>query len=104
VVELKILNQDLKWIILFSLLFLGLGYVFYRSFHHKRTLNVNRNEVTIRSVNDAYFEDFITFQAKVEPLHSTLINNIEGGRRTRNLCRKRRIYQKGRTVGKVIQS
>lgn len=45
----------------------------------KRNLNVKKGEIVIREVRKGYFEDFIVFQAKVEPLHSILINIIEGG-------------------------
>jgi HlyD family secretion protein len=42
-------------------------------------LNVNRNEILIRKVAKGNFEDFVVFQAQVEPLYSQLINVIEGG-------------------------
>ncbi|WP_317167917.1 efflux RND transporter periplasmic adaptor subunit [Flavobacterium jejuense] len=45
----------------------------------KRTYNVKQSEITIKKVENDYFEDFILFQAKVTPLHSMLVNVIEGG-------------------------
>ena len=42
-------------------------------------LHVNRNEILIRKVAKGNFEDFVVFQAQVEPLYSQLINVIEGG-------------------------
>src|SRR5690606_11911921 len=45
----------------------------------ERSLNVKQGEIAIKEVRKDYFEDFIVFQAKVEPLHSMLINIIEGG-------------------------
>lgn len=59
--------------------FLLIGYFVYSAAIKKRSLNVSRKEIVIKTVEDNYFEDFIVFQAKVEPLHSTLLNVIEGG-------------------------
>ena len=42
-------------------------------------LQVNRNEILVRKVIKGNFEDFVVFQAQVEPLYSQLINIIEGG-------------------------
>src|SRR5690606_37744991 len=51
----------------------------YLSFTKKRTLNVKTSELLIKEVKQDFFEDFIVFQAKTDPLHSMLINVIEGG-------------------------
>lgn len=40
---------------------------------------MKKNEITIKTVENNYFEDFIVFQAKVEPLNSMLLNVVEGG-------------------------
>ncbi len=61
------------------LLFLIVSYFAYSMITKEKSLNIKRDEVTIKPVSKAYFEDFIIFQAKVEPLHSILINIIEGG-------------------------
>jgi len=59
--------------------FLILGYFTYQILTKKRSLNVNRSEITIKIVENDYFEDFIVLQARVEPLNSMLVNIIEGG-------------------------
>jgi HlyD family secretion protein len=59
--------------------FLLAGYLVYAAATKKRELEVSRNEVVIKPVENDYFEDFIVFQAKVEPMNSMLLNVIEGG-------------------------
>ncbi|MGV0751296.1 efflux RND transporter periplasmic adaptor subunit [Empedobacter brevis] len=44
-----------------------------------RTLTVNINELRIKNVSEENFEDFVIFQAQIEPINSILINVIEGG-------------------------
>lgn len=56
-----------------------LGVLSYLSFTKKRSYNVKKNELSIREVEEDYFEDFIVFQAQIEPLNSTLVTVIEGG-------------------------
>ena len=56
-----------------------LGYVVFTSATKKRSLNVKREEITIKTVEDDFFEDFMSFQAKAVPVNSMLINIIEGG-------------------------
>jgi len=68
-----------KYLIAALLLFLILSFISYFSFTKKQSLNVKRGEIIIKTVESSYFEDFIVFQAKVEPLNSMLINVIEGG-------------------------
>lgn len=58
---------------------LAFGFLGYLSFTKKRTLNVKTSELLIKEVKQDFFEDFIVFQAKTDPLHSMLINVIEGG-------------------------
>lgn len=55
------------------------GYVVFTSATKKRSLNVKREEITIKTVEDDFFEDFMSFQAKAVPVNSMLINIIEGG-------------------------
>ena len=44
-----------------------------------RTLTVSANELMIKYVSEDYFEDFVVFQAQIEPINSIFINVIEGG-------------------------
>lgn len=60
-------------------IFLILGFFIISSITKKRSLNVNRSEIAIKIVEDGFFEDFLVFQARAEPLNSMLVNIIEGG-------------------------
>ncbi|MCD0464099.1 efflux RND transporter periplasmic adaptor subunit [Flavobacterium sp. ENC] len=59
--------------------FLALAVIVFFSFSTKRTLNVKADELTVQKVERAFFEDFVVFQAKVEPLNVMLVNVTEGG-------------------------
>ncbi|QSB27056.1 efflux RND transporter periplasmic adaptor subunit [Flavobacterium sp. CLA17] len=59
--------------------FLALAAVVFFSFSTKRSLNVKADELTVQKVERAFFEDFVVFQAKVEPLNVMLVNVTEGG-------------------------
>jgi HlyD family secretion protein len=72
-------NSKKKYLTIGIIIFLILGYFTYQIVTKKRSLNVNRSEITIKPVETDYFEDFIVLQARVEPLHSMLVNIIEGG-------------------------
>lgn len=43
------------------------------------SLNIKKEEVQIKAVKYDSFEDFVVFQAQVDPLHAMLINIVEGG-------------------------
>ncbi len=68
-----------KYLIIALPIFLLLGYFIISSVTKKRSLNVNKAEITIKTIEAGYFEDFLVFQARVEPLNSMLVNIIEGG-------------------------
>ncbi len=72
-------NKKNKYLLLAVPAFLLLGYFVYAAVTKKRSLTVTKSEITIKTVEKDYFEDFIVFQAKVEPLNSMLLNVIEGG-------------------------
>lgn len=59
--------------------FLALAIVVFFSFNKKRSLNVKADELIVKKVEMAFFEDFMVFQAKVEPLNVMLVNVTEGG-------------------------
>src|SRR5690606_12300067 len=71
-------NKNRK-LILIGIGILAFGCLGYLSFTKKRSLNVKTSEILIKEVKQDFFEDFIVFQAKTDPLHSMLINVIEGG-------------------------
>lgn len=68
-----------KYVALAIVGFLIFSSIAYAMISKERSLNVKKGEIAIKDVRKDYFEDFIVFQAKVEPLHSMLINIIEGG-------------------------
>lgn len=72
-------NKKNKYLLVALPLFLLAGYFVFTSATKKRSLDVKKAEITIKTVENNYFEDFIVFQAKVEPLNSMLLNVIEGG-------------------------
>jgi HlyD family secretion protein len=72
-------NRKNKYILIASIVFLLLVVLVVMSMTKKRSLDVSSSEVSIKSVMVENFEDYIVFQAKVEPLNSMLLNVIEGG-------------------------
>ena len=72
-------NNKKKYALVALPIILILGYLITTSLTKKRSLNVKKSEISIKTVEDGYFEDFILFQAKVTPLNSILVNVIEGG-------------------------
>ena len=59
--------------------FLVLALIIFFSVSKKRSLNVKADELMVKKVEKDFFEDFIVFQAKVEPLKIMLVNIVEGG-------------------------
>lgn len=51
----------------------------YTTFFQEAVLNVSRSELRVKEVVVDHFEDYISFQAQVEPLHAMLVNIVEGG-------------------------
>ncbi|MFY7728653.1 MAG: efflux RND transporter periplasmic adaptor subunit [Flavobacterium sp.] len=68
-----------KYLLIAVPAFLALGFAGYTVASKERSLNVKASEISIKTVETAYFEDFIVFQATVEPMRSTLLNVVEGG-------------------------
>lgn len=71
-------NKKLKvFVVVIAIILIGL--LCYQVFFKEVSLNVARSEIRIKQVVADQFEDYITFQAQVEPLHSMLVNIVEGG-------------------------
>lgn len=68
-----------KYLLIALPIILVLGYVVFTSVTKKRSLNVKKDEITIKTVENDFFEDFMSFQAKAVPVNSMLVNIIEGG-------------------------
>lgn len=79
--DTKINSKNKKYkrygIVAFCIILLGMA-VFLAS-NRPSTLSVHRNELLIKQVTQGDFEDFIVFQAQLEPIRSILINVTEGG-------------------------
>ena len=68
-----------KYLLIALPIILLFGYFVFSSATKKRSLNVKKVEITIKTVENNFFEDFMSFQAKAVPLNSMLVNIIEGG-------------------------
>jgi HlyD family secretion protein len=68
-----------KYLLIALPIILLFGYFVFTSATKKRSLTIKRAEITIKTVENDFFEDFMSFQAKAVPLNSMLINIIEGG-------------------------
>ncbi len=72
-------NRKFRHLTIAIAVFLALGTIVFFSFNSKRSLNVKAEELSIQKVEKDFFEDFVVFQAKVEPLNVMLVNVTEGG-------------------------
>lgn len=72
-------NKKFRYLAIAIAVFLVLLTISVFAFNTKRTLNVKADELVIQKAEKAFFEDFVVFQAKVEPLNMMLVNVTEGG-------------------------
>ncbi|SMG29340.1 efflux RND transporter periplasmic adaptor subunit [Sphingobacterium psychroaquaticum] len=72
-------NRKKQYIALSLLAFFLLAALGIYLANRPRTLHVKRAEILVKKVKKDNFEDFVVFQAQVDPLHSLLVNVIEGG-------------------------
>lgn len=72
-------NRKFRYLTIAIGVFLVLAVIMFFSFNSKRSLNVKADEISVQKVEKALFEDFVVFQAKVEPLNVMLVNVTEGG-------------------------
>ncbi|PXY41660.1 RND transporter [Flavobacterium cheongpyeongense] len=72
-------NKKISYLSIAIGVFLVLAILIFLSFNSKRNLNVKAEEISVQKVEKAFFEDFVVFQAKVEPLNMMLLNVTEGG-------------------------
>ncbi|PJJ09379.1 HlyD family secretion protein [Flavobacterium sp. 1] len=68
-----------KYLLIGLPIILLFGYFVFTSATKKRSLTIKKDEITIKTVENDFFEDFMSFQAKAVPLNSMLVNIIEGG-------------------------
>ena len=72
-------SKKFRYLTIGIVAFLAVAMVVFFSFNKKRSLNVKADELTVKTVETDFFEDFMVFQAKVEPLNVMLVNVTEGG-------------------------
>lgn len=72
-------NNKKKYLVIAVVAIIVLGFGAYSMITKKRTYNVKKEEISIKTVESAFFEDFMVFQARVEPMNSMLVNIVEGG-------------------------
>jgi len=72
-------NRKFRYLTIAIGVFLVLAAIVFFSFNTKRSLNVKTEEISIQKIEKDFFEDFVVFQAKVEPLNVMLVNVTEGG-------------------------
>ena len=72
-------NIKNKYLLMAVPVLLLTGYFFFAAATRQRSLNVDKDQITIKTVEADYFEDYIIVQTKAEPLNSILLNVIEGG-------------------------
>jgi HlyD family secretion protein len=72
-------NRKFRYLTIAIGVFLVLAVIIFFSFNTKRSLNVKAEELSVQKIEKAFFEDFVVFQAKVEPLNVMLVNVTEGG-------------------------
>jgi len=94
-------NKKNKYLLMALPVILLLGYFVFTSATKKRSLVVKKNEITIKTVENNYFEDFIVFQAKAEPLNSMLLNVVEGGSIQEIFVENGDFVQKGQPLARL---
>jgi len=72
-------NNKKKYLTIAIVAIVVFGFAAFSMLTKKRSFNVKKTEITIKSVEVDFFEDFMTFQARVEPMNSMLVTIVEGG-------------------------
>jgi HlyD family secretion protein len=94
-------NKKIRYLTIAIGVFLVLAVLIFFSFNSKRTLNVNAEEISVQKVEKAFFEDFVVFQAKVEPLNVMLVNVTEGGSVKEIFVENGAIVTKGQSLARL---
>lgn len=94
-------SKKLKLATIAGVAILGFALMAYFSFTNKRSLNVTASEIIIKTVSEEQFEDFTTFEAKVEPLHTMFVNIVEGGSVQEIFAENGTHVEKGQALAKM---
>lgn len=73
----------------------------YFTFFRQVVLNVSANDIRIREVAEGSFEEYISFQGQVEPLHSMLVNIAEGGAVQEIYVENGALVEKGKPLARL---
>ncbi len=98
---IKSKSKKFKFAMLAAVGFLGFATMAYFSFSKKKTLNVDKSELIIKTASSEYFEDFMVFQARVEPLNAMLVNIVEGGSVQEIFAENGTRVEKGQALAKM---
>ncbi|MHC5354408.1 efflux RND transporter periplasmic adaptor subunit [Myroides sp. LJL115] len=93
-------RKKVKVLVIISalLILIGLSYV---TFFRNVVLNVPKNEIRVREVYLGDFEEYISFMAHVEPLHSRLINIVESGEIQEIFVENGELLQTGQIIARI---
>jgi len=94
-------SKKLKIATIAGVVILGFSFMAYLSFSKKRSLNIAASEVLIKAATKEQFEDFMTFEARVEPLHSMFVNIVEGGSVQEIFAENGSHVEKGQALAKM---
>lgn len=98
---IKSKSKKIKYATLGGVVFLAFVAMAYLSISKKKSLNVNADELLVKTVQKEYFEDFIVFQAKVEPLNALFVNIVEGGSVQEIFAENGTHVEKGQALAKM---
>lgn len=98
---IKSKSKKLKFATLAAVGFLAFATMAYFSFSKKKSLNVKASEVIVKTASNEYFEDFMVFQARVEPLNAMLVSIIEGGSVQEIFAENGTRVEKGQALAKM---
>ncbi|MFT3794966.1 efflux RND transporter periplasmic adaptor subunit [Flavobacterium sp.] len=98
---IKSKSKKIKYATLAAVVFLAFATTAYFSITKKKSLNVNPNELLVKTVTKENFEDFTVFQARVEPLNAMLVNIVEGGSVQEIFAENGTRVEKGQALAKM---
>ena len=98
---IKSKSKKIKYATIAAVVFLAFGMMAYFSFSKKKSLNVNEKELLVKTVSNEYFEDFMVFQARVEPLNAMFVNISEGGSVQEIFAENGTFVEKGQALAKM---
>jgi HlyD family secretion protein len=94
-------NRKFRYLTIGITLFLVLSAAVIFSLNKKRSLTVKQEELIVKTVEKTFFEDFMVFQAKVEPLNVMLVNIVEGGSVKEIFVENGAIVVKGQSLARM---